>query len=93
MVYTVTQNGNQFEWTIVGTDEKGQGTVNGKDVSVSWQGTMSSGSAKGKINTDASGKAISIDWDNGARFDRLAGISQPPEMKKKTVPIPQPNPR
>ncbi len=67
----MTQQGNRVEWTVTRTKEKGLGTLNGNDLSASWQGKMGSGSAKGKITAaDATGKATQIDWNNGVRFYR-----------------------
>ncbi len=71
LVYDITQQGNRFEWTVTTTKEKGQGLLNGNDLSASWQGKTGSGSAKGKITAiDVTGKPTQIDWNNGVRFFR-----------------------
>ncbi len=70
LVYNITQQGNQFEWTVANSNEKGQGTITGSDVSVSWKGLLGSGSSSGKITVDSSGKATEIKWKNGVRFFR-----------------------
>ncbi len=69
-VYDITQQGNQIAWTVVNSDEKGQGTITGGDVSASWKGFLGSGSSSGKITVDSSGKATEIKWNNGVRFYR-----------------------
>ncbi len=69
-VYDITQQGNQIAWTVVNSDEKGQGTITGGDVSASWKGFLGSGSSSGKITVDSSGKATEIKWSNGVRFYR-----------------------
>jgi hypothetical protein len=70
LFYTIVQNGDKFEWTVANSDERGQGTIKGTDVSVTWKGFLVNGSATGKITPDPSGKAIEIVWSNGARFFR-----------------------
>jgi hypothetical protein len=71
LMYALTQKGNQFEWTVAGTNEKAQGTVQGSAVSASWKGPQGSGSATGQITkVDASGKATQIEWKNGVKFFR-----------------------
>ncbi len=69
-IYNITQQGNQFEWTVANSNEKGQGTITGSDVSASWKGLLGSGSSSGKITVDSSGKATEIKWKNGVRFFR-----------------------
>jgi hypothetical protein len=70
LIYNITQQGSQFAWTVVNSDEKGQGTITGSDVSASWKGLLGSGSSSGKITVDSSGKATEIKWENGVRFFR-----------------------
>jgi hypothetical protein len=70
LIYNITQQGSQFAWTVVNSDEKGQGTITGGDVSASWKGLLGSGSSSGKITVDSSGKAVEIKWNNGVRFYR-----------------------
>ncbi len=71
LVYDLTQQGNQFQWTVAKTNEKGQGAVNGTALSASWNGPQGSGSTTGQITgVDATGKATQIDWKNGVRFYR-----------------------
>ncbi len=69
-VYDITQQGGQIAWTVVNSDEKGQGTITGSDVSASWKGLLGSGSSSGKITVDSSGKATEIKWSNGVSFYR-----------------------
>jgi hypothetical protein len=71
LYYNITQKGNQFEWTVTKSNEKGQGNLKGNEVSVSWSGPQGSGSSIGQITAvDATGKATQIDWKNGVRFYR-----------------------
>ncbi len=69
-VYDITQQGSQIAWTVVDSDEKGQGTITSSDLSASWKGLMGSGSSSGQITVDSSGKAFEIKWNNGVRFFR-----------------------
>jgi len=70
--YTIVQSGERFEWTVANSDERGQGTMTGNEVSVSWKGFLTFGSATGKVTLDPSGRATEIVWSNGARFFREA---------------------
>lgn len=50
LTFIITQQGNNFQWTVMNSNEKGSGTINGWDVTASWQGgPRGSGSSKGKI--------------------------------------------
>jgi hypothetical protein len=70
--YTLTQTGNTFTWTNSGIPgEAATGTIDGTTVKASWKRGMSGdGSATGKVVTDASGRAIRIEWSNGVHFVR-----------------------
>ena len=68
--YDITQQGNQFSWTVVNSDEKGEGTLSGNSVSASWKGQKGSGSSAGQITRESSGKATEIKWNNGVKFYR-----------------------
>ncbi len=71
LFYNITQKGNQFEWTVTKTNEKGQGVLKGNEVSASWSSPQGSGSSTGQISAiDPAGKAIQIEWMNGVRFFR-----------------------
>jgi len=71
VTYNITQQGNNFQWTVVNSTEKGNGTLKGYEVSASWQGPKGRGSSPGKITeVDASGKATKIIWNNGVQFFR-----------------------
>jgi sugar lactone lactonase YvrE len=71
LLYNITQKGNQFEWTVTKSNEKGQGTLKGNEVSASWSSPQGSGSSTGQISAvDPTGKATQIDWKNGVRFYR-----------------------
>jgi hypothetical protein len=70
-VYNITQQGNQFKWTVVNINQTGEGTITGNDVSASWKGQNGAGSSSGKITAfDSSGKPTEIKWNNGVRFYR-----------------------
>jgi hypothetical protein len=70
-IYNITQERDQFAWTVTNRDERGQGVVKGSDVTASWKGQQGSGSSQGKITAmDPNSKATKIDWDNGVRFYR-----------------------
>jgi hypothetical protein len=71
LVYNITQQGDQFNWTVASSNEKGEGTIKGNDLSASWAGQQGHGSSAGKITAvDSSGKATEIKWNNGVRFYR-----------------------
>ena len=71
LIYSITQQQNYFQWTVMNSNETGSGTVNGYDVSGSWQGPLGSGSSQGRIvEVDAGGKAARINWENGVKFYR-----------------------
>jgi len=70
VVYDITQQGNQFAWTVVNSDEKGEGTLSGNNVSAFWKGQKGSGSSAGQITRESSGKATEIKWNNGVKFYR-----------------------
>jgi hypothetical protein len=70
-IYNITQQQNNFQWTVTNSSEKGNGTLKGYDVNASWQGPKGRGSSPGKITeVDAKGKATKINWDNGVQFYR-----------------------
>ena len=71
LTYTITQQQNNFQWTVMNSSEKGNGTLKGYDVNASWQGPQGGGSSPGKITAvDANGKATKIIWNNGVQFYR-----------------------
>jgi hypothetical protein len=70
LVYNITQAGDQFEWTVENSNEQGQGTIKGNNVSASWKGQQGVGSSAGKLTTDSSGRATEVKWNNGVRFYR-----------------------
>jgi V8-like Glu-specific endopeptidase len=71
LIYNITQQQNNFQWTVVNSTEKGNGTVKGYEVNASWQGPKGRGSSPGNIaEVDAKGKATKIIWNNGVQFYR-----------------------
>ena len=71
LIYNITQQQNNFQWTVTNSTEKGKGTLSGYDISASWQGPQGGGSTQGKITeVDAQGKATKIIWNNGVKFYR-----------------------
>ncbi len=70
LVYSITQAGDQFEWTVANRNETGQGTIEGDRISASWKGQLGAGSAVGQITVDSSGRATELKWNNGVRFYR-----------------------
>ena len=71
LIYNITQQQNNFQWTVTNSTEKGKGTLSGYDISASWQGPQGGGSTQGKITeVDAQGKATKIIWNNGVQFYR-----------------------
>ncbi len=71
VIYSITQQQDQFQWTAMNGSEKGSGTLKGYDANASWQGPQGGGSAQGKIiGVDANGTAIKILWNNGVQFYR-----------------------
>jgi hypothetical protein len=70
-VYEITQADNQFTWFVASAKQKGQGTIQGKNIEASWSDAGGKGSATGTITkTDAQGRAIEIRWNNGVVFFR-----------------------
>jgi len=71
VVYDMTQNGDNFEWTVKTKNETGKGFIKGSNISASWKSPFGSGASNGKITTvDSAGKATKIQWYNGVRFYR-----------------------
>ena len=72
LTYEITQNANKFSWTVTnpGINQKGEGTIENRNVRASWSDANGSGSAKGVIKTDETGKAMRIEWDNKVTFTR-----------------------
>lgn len=68
--YEIKQTGSNFTWWMKKFQSNGKGTVDGRALSVSWDGTDGSGSATGTVTVDASGRATRIDWSNGVVFKR-----------------------
>jgi hypothetical protein len=79
-VYDITQSGDTFRWTVVkgrGHDQQiGAGTIKGVAVEASWTAPFA-GASSGAITADG-GRAIRIQWRNGAVFVRdFAGDKGP----------------
>jgi hypothetical protein len=71
VVYDMTQNGDNFDWTVKSKNETGKGFIKGSNISASWKSPFGSGASNGKITTvDSAGKATKIQWYNGVRFYR-----------------------
>jgi hypothetical protein len=71
LTYNITQQQNNFQWTVAKSTEKGSGTLKGYDVNASWQEPKGRGSSPGKITeVDPRGRATKIIWDNGVQFYR-----------------------
>jgi hypothetical protein len=70
LTYEITQENDRISWLILGSDQKGMGTVAGNTVNARWYDSQGSGAAKGNISLNAQGKAIRIDWSNGVIFTR-----------------------
>jgi hypothetical protein len=71
VVYEIAQSGGDFSWTVASLGQKGNGTLNGKQVSASWQDAKGSGSATGEVvQVDPDGAAREIRWSNGVVFKR-----------------------
>jgi hypothetical protein len=71
VVYDMTQNGDNFEWTVKAKNEIGNGFIKGSNISASWKSPFGSGASNGKITTvDSAGKATKIQWYNGVQFYR-----------------------
>lgn len=70
-VYSITQTGSTFTWSMGKFNEKGEGTISGSVISASWSGTNGSGSATGTVTrVDEAGRATRIEWNNGVVFTR-----------------------
>jgi len=72
LTYELRQSGGRFTWTVDSSDETAEGTLDGQALSVSWTSPGGgTNTATGKITaTDAKGRAIRIEWDNGVVFLR-----------------------
>lgn len=70
LIYNITQQQNNFQWTVANSTEKGKGTLSGYNISASWQGPQGGGSTQGKITVDAKGNPTKIIWNNGVQFYR-----------------------
>lgn len=71
LTYNITQQQDRFQWTVANSNEKGEGTIKGNDLSASWKGQQGAGSSAGKITAaDSTGMATQIEWKNGVRFYR-----------------------
>ena len=69
--YQIAQCGSTFTWWAAGLHEKATGTINGQQLSASWQGDNGPSSATARITSvDANGCAIRIEFSNGAVFTR-----------------------
>lgn len=69
--YEITQNGNEFEWTAPAIHEHATGTINGTQITVSWNGDWGTGQDTGVIVIDSTDKVVRIEWSNGNVFRRL----------------------
>ncbi len=69
-IYNIEQTGESFTWTVLSLLQVGKGTITGTTIEASWEGNAGTGSAKGKIILDESGKPIRIEWSNGVVFKR-----------------------
>jgi len=70
IVYEIKQDGDQFVWKVLKGLESGIGKITGTTVSATWTGALGSGSVKGQLLFDGSGKVAGIKWDNGVNFSR-----------------------
>jgi hypothetical protein len=68
--YSISQTQSAFTWEAPKLHSKGEGTVTGNSISVTWTGDWGPGSATGTIKLDATGRATQIDWSNGVVFKR-----------------------
>jgi hypothetical protein len=69
VIYDMTQNGDNFEWTVKSKNENGKGFIKGNDISASWKSPFGSGASNGKITAvDSAGQATKIQWNNGVVF-------------------------
>jgi hypothetical protein len=70
LTYSITQQQNNFQWTVMNSTEIGNGTIKGDVVTASWKGPTGIGSSQGKITVDAKGNATKIIWNNNLQFYR-----------------------
>ena len=72
--YEIAQSGREFTWTVMGTNEKTAGVIEGDHIVVEWSGGVGSGRAEGHIaGMDETGRVVEIEWSNGVIFTRPAG--------------------
>jgi photosystem II stability/assembly factor-like uncharacterized protein len=72
--FEIVQKGNQFTWTVRGTDEKASGFIEGDHIVVEWSGGVGRGQAEGHIaGMDEWRRVMEIEWSNGVLFSRPAG--------------------
>jgi photosystem II stability/assembly factor-like uncharacterized protein len=72
--YEIVQNGNQFSWTVKGTNEKASGVIEGDMIVAEWSGGVGRGRAEGHFaGIDETNRAVEIEWSNGVVFTRPAG--------------------
>lgn len=70
-IYLITQEGRHFNWRVGRTEERGEGTIEGKRLSASWQGPRGKGRATGTIvRISPDGRVLRIRWSNGVVFYR-----------------------
>ena len=68
--YDISQTRNIFTWKVAGSPQTGSGSINGLEVSASWQEAGQRGSSTGVVVLDPQGRAIRINWSNGVVFTR-----------------------
>lgn len=71
-VYTITQNGNKFGWTLAGKRERGQGTIDGLKLTASWTGLFA-GRGTADVTLGRNGRPVRIVWSNNIVFTRPPG--------------------
>jgi hypothetical protein len=62
----MSQSGNIIGWRVPRIGETGTGTVQGRTITISWNGQWGRGSATGTVSVGAN----RIDWNNGVNFTR-----------------------
>ncbi|MBV9835651.1 MAG: hypothetical protein JO055_14640 [Alphaproteobacteria bacterium] len=69
-VYSITQSGDKFEWDNKALEEHAEGTITGTKIKASWKGKWGAAEGTADIITDANGRAIRLEWNNGIHFIR-----------------------
>ncbi len=69
--YTLTPDGYDVVWYLDEMREHGKITIDGDTLHATWNNPQTSGSATGHVTKfDENGRAIRIEWSNGAIFTR-----------------------